>query len=68
MCDADFFPCRVQSDATAPVEPVGAGSESPGTPGGLVVERGDQLQQLVTGRIDMGAEVGDFGFEQLGSQ
>ncbi len=66
MRDADFLARRVHSDATAPVEPVGAGIKSPGAPGGFVVERGDELQQAVTGRIDMGAQLGDFGFERLG--
>ena len=41
--------------------------DSPGAPGGFVVERGDELLQSVTGRIDMGAQLGDFGFERLGS-
>ena len=54
--DANFFPRRVHADAAAPVEPVGAGGESPGAPGAFVVERGDELQQSVTGGIDMGAE------------
>jgi len=66
MRDANFFPRRIHSDATAPVEPVGARIKSPGTPGTFVVERGDKLQQSVTGGIDMGAQLGDFGFERLG--
>ena len=32
-----------------------------------LVERGNELQQSVFGRIDMGAQFGDFGFERLGS-
>jgi len=67
MRDADLFPRRVHADAAAPVEPVGAGGKSPDAPGAFVVECGDELQQSVTGGIDMGAELGDFGFEGLGS-
>ena len=39
----------------------------PGAPGFFVVERDDQLQQTVIGRIDLRAEIGDFAFERFGA-
>jgi hypothetical protein len=49
------------------VKPVCAGVEPPGAPGGFVVEFGDKLQQAITGRVDLRAQVGDFALERIGA-
>ena len=67
MRDADLFTRRVHADAAAPVEPVRAGLKSPGAPWARIIEFGDELQQAVTGGVDLRAQIGDFAFERVGA-
>ncbi len=54
-----------QADATLPIQPVGAGDDPPLEPALAAVELGDEAQQAVIGRVDVGGELGDLVFQGI---
>ena len=47
------------------VEPVGAGEDAPLEPALATVELGDEAQQAVVGRVDVGGELGYLVFQSF---
>ena len=41
--------------------------QPPGAPRGRVIQLGDELQQAVTGGVNLRAQIGDFTFERAGA-
>ncbi len=54
---------RDHADATLPIEPMGAGEDPPLEPALAAVEFGDEAQEAVVGRVDVGGELGDLMFQ-----
>jgi hypothetical protein len=45
------------------VEPMGAGEDPPLEPALAAIEFGDEAQEAVVGRVDVGGELGDLVFQ-----
>jgi hypothetical protein len=47
------------------VEPMGAGEDPPLEPALAAIELGDEAQQAVVGRVDVGGELGNLVFQGI---